>query len=408
MLDKTRGVVTGAVRDLLLSWRSLAITDIAYKFVAFALLTPVVTGLLYWLRSGTSFRVMADADILRFFVTTPVGVVTLVLGGSLIVAVTALEIACLMAIGLAAANGKQMRATSALRFAAAHAPNVLRLALNMVVRLLAGLLPFVLGAGLVYWALLRPHDINFYLAQRPPVFWVAVVLVAMLAFALAALLVRTIARWAFALPLVLFEGISPRLALGESAKRSIGHRSLVVMVLATWAVVAVALITVARWLPEFLGRAVAPHAGGSLALLLPFIAGLALLWACSSSRRGSPTSPSSRSSSRASISRRRVGRIATPRPGGSGSAPAAVRAGQGGSGGRRGPRRRRLRAARVLRHPAEPAGAGDRPPRGVLGRARELARGVSPGGRAGSRLRRARRAGIGRRRGRSSCTTPTS
>ena len=96
MGEKARRVVTQAVGDLLHSWRSLALTDIAYKVVTFALFTPAVTWLLYSLRSSTSSRVIADADILRFFVTTPIGVVTLILGGSLIVAITALEAACLL------------------------------------------------------------------------------------------------------------------------------------------------------------------------------------------------------------------------------------------------------------------------------------------------------------------------
>jgi len=37
-------------------------------------------------------------------------------------------------------------------------------------------------------------------------------------------------------------------------------------------------VTVARWFPEVLGRGLAPHLAGSLAALLLFIAGLALLW----------------------------------------------------------------------------------------------------------------------------------
>jgi glycerophosphoryl diester phosphodiesterase len=50
---------------------------------------------------------------------------------------------------------------------------VLRLTVNVVVRLLAGLLPFLILLGLVYWLLLSRHDINYYLAERPPEFWAA-------------------------------------------------------------------------------------------------------------------------------------------------------------------------------------------------------------------------------------------
>lgn len=279
MNGKTRLVATGAWQDLLGSWKSLAITDVAYKVVAFALLTPATMFLLRWLMSRANMRVVADADIARFLLTTRAGVAAIVVVGAILLAIVALEAACLMAIGLATAKGTHLNARGALAFGATRAPNVLRLTANMVVRLFAGLLPFLLAVGLVYWGLLRRNDINYYLSKRPPEFSIALALAALLAVALLALLVWTIARWALALPLVLFENVSPRLALGESAKRSLGNRSLVVTVLASWGGVALVLTIATKTFIEFIGLGIAPHLGDSLALLLLFLAGLAFLWA---------------------------------------------------------------------------------------------------------------------------------
>ena len=94
MWEKIRGVVTDAVRDLSDSWRSLAITDLVYKGVAFALLTPATVLLVRWMASRTGTRVIADADIARFFLTTRVGVLILIFGGAIFLAITALEMAC--------------------------------------------------------------------------------------------------------------------------------------------------------------------------------------------------------------------------------------------------------------------------------------------------------------------------
>ena len=278
MWQKIRGVVTDAVQDLSGSWRGLAITDIAYKVVAFALLTPATVLLVRWMASRTGTRVIADADIARFLFTTRVGVLILIVGGAIFLAITALETACLMAIGLAGAKGTRLNARSALFFGAKRAPFVLALIWHMLVRVILGVLPFLAAIGVVYFALLRPHDINYYLAQRPPVFYVAAAIGAVILAALAALLVRTLARWALAMPLVLFEGVLPRRALGESARRSRGNRWVIVAVLASWAVVGVILLNVVRWLPEALGGSVAPHLAGSLPALLLFIAVLAFLW----------------------------------------------------------------------------------------------------------------------------------
>lgn len=278
MWGQTGEIATEAVRGFVHSWRSLAIADLAYKAVAFALLTPATLLFLRWLLSRTHKSVVADADILLVFVTTRAGVLALVLGGAILLAITALEIACLMAIGLAAAKGRPINARSAFVFAATRAPHVLALTAHIVVRVVALLLPFLAATGLVYVALLRGHDINFYLAQRPPAFIAAVALVGVILAALAVLLVRMVSRWALALPLVLFEDDLPRRALAESARRSIGSRTLTVVVLASWGVTALALANAARWLPELAGRALAPHFAGSLALLLLFITVLALVW----------------------------------------------------------------------------------------------------------------------------------
>ena len=276
MWNRVRSLFTRASGDFLRAWRSMAYTDVAYKLIAFAILTPATTWLLYWLRSGTSDRVVADVEIAMFFFTTPVGIITLILGGSLIVAITAVETACLMAVGVGMTQGVTLNARSALRFGAAHALNVFRLMGHMVLRVLVGLIPFLLAAGLTYLGLLRDHDINYYLAQHPPQFWAAAVIVGIIVVGLVLLLARTIASWALAMPLVLFENVSPRRALGESAARGHGSHSLILLSLTIWAVVAVALLSATTWLVQFLGRAVAPQLAGSLALLLLFVSGLAL------------------------------------------------------------------------------------------------------------------------------------
>jgi len=277
MWKTTRAVLSDAVRDLRLSSRRLVAADVAWKAFAFALLTPGTLLLLRLFLSRHSQDVIADAEIATTLFTTLPGIVTIFLGGAVLAAIGALEVTCLMAIGLAGAEGKRLGARQALLFAVTHAPHVLALTGHMVLRVLAGLLPFGLGGGLVYLAFLRYHDINYYLARRPAEFQVAAVLVAALVAALVVLLVRTAARWAFALPIVLFEGVLPRHALGKSAQRSVGDRGVILSALAAWGVFAALLLAVATRLPQAAGRGLAPHFGGSLAGTLTFVVLLAIL-----------------------------------------------------------------------------------------------------------------------------------
>jgi glycerophosphoryl diester phosphodiesterase len=255
------------------------VTDLAYKLLAFAILMPATSLLLYALRAGTSNRVVADVDIAFFFLTTPVGITTLILGASLIAAIAAIESACLMAIGFGATAGLSLSGKGALRFGAVHAFRVLRLTIRVVLWVLAGLAPFLLAGGLVYFTLLREYDINYYLAQHPPQFWAAAGIIGVLAIGLLWLSARTLARWALAMPLLLFENLNPRQALGESARRSTGSRRLILATLLAWAATAALLVVAAARSVDFVGRIVAPHLTGSLALCLVFVAAWALIGA---------------------------------------------------------------------------------------------------------------------------------
>ena len=274
-----RALLAEAAADLRSAWPSLWRTDVAYKLLAFALLMPAASWLIYLLRGGTSDRVIADVDIAWFFITTPAGIVTLLLGASLFVSITAVENACLMAVGFARAHGITLEAPGALRFGGRRALDVLYVAIQMVLRLIGGVIPFALAAGAVYVVLLRDYDINYYLSQRPPELKEALAIAALLGAGLAALLLRTVARWALALPLVLFENVSPHRALGESARRAAGSYVLILTVLAAWAVGATLLVAAAVWLVDFVGRAVAPSLAGSLTALLVFLGVLTVLGA---------------------------------------------------------------------------------------------------------------------------------
>ena len=238
----------------------LAFTDLTFKAIAFAVLIPAASWLLYLFRAGTSDRVVADVDIARFFFTKPAGIATLFFGISLIVAIVAVEAACLMAIGFGRAQGVTLNARSALKFGATHALKVhaAGLAHDFAASRGAGAV-CACAAGLVYLALLREHDINYYLSQRPREFVIAEGLVAFIGIGLALTLVRTIVRWALALPLVLFENVHPRHALGESAKRVVGARFLILWILVAWIVVASVLFIVATSSVDLVGRVVAPQ-----------------------------------------------------------------------------------------------------------------------------------------------------
>jgi len=266
-----------AARVFRRSWRQLLVTDLAYKLLAFALLTPL-TGAALRLAVGLSGRAaLADQDILHFALR-PLGLAFLLLIAGLALAIVALEQASLMAIGGAAALGIRLTPAQALRWAASRALPVLRLTVRLVARTLLLAASFLAGLGAVYLLLLREHDINFYLKQRPPAFLAAASLGALLLAGFLAVLLPRVVDWALSLPMVLFEAASPRTVLAASRERIAGARGLAVRLLLCWAALALLLSATLPPLLFALGRSLAPKGLGDAPLVLALMLVVVVLW----------------------------------------------------------------------------------------------------------------------------------
>ena len=267
-----------ALRDLRGAWVPLVATDLFYKAVAFVVLTPLI-GLLFRLliaRSGSA--AVADADIALFFFTTRRGLAALFLIGALVIAVIALELACLMTIGLGRTRGVHLLVRDAVAHGARNAFAILRLTAHLVFRLLILALPFAAAAGATYWALLNRHDINYYLTDRPPAFWAAAAIGAVIVILLAIVLGWRIAAVVLALPIVVFEDVLPVRAFAESGRRMAGRRMVAALALAAWGASAIVLPLLANMGMRSLGRTIAPAFGGTMAGMLLVIGAFSILW----------------------------------------------------------------------------------------------------------------------------------
>jgi glycerophosphoryl diester phosphodiesterase len=272
-----REVFSLAFHDFRRTWRELLITDAVYKVTAFVILFPLVGGALRLFVSISGSSVLADQDIL-FFVLSPIGLFALVVVGTVSLGIIALEQACLMIIGFAATQNARVTASKALWYGARQAGPVLRLTARIVLRLLLVAAPFLAAGSLAYLTLLTDLDINYYLAEKPPVFWVAAIIISVLLSILAVVLIRLLLGWTFSLPLLLFEGARPVDALKASTEKSKGQWRTIVPVLVGWALGTTILSGVTLGIIEALGRLVLPPLTGSMTMLVLVMGGLVLLW----------------------------------------------------------------------------------------------------------------------------------
>jgi glycerophosphoryl diester phosphodiesterase len=270
-------LIGGTARTFYRSWKQLVLTDIVYKLIALVLLTPLVGGLFRLLVAISGSAVLSDVDILFFFLG-PVGWVCSIVVGALWLGIVALEQASLTGIICAKTADKNLGPVGAIRFAFANAWPVIRVTARILVLTLLTAAPFLGLAAAVYFTLLTDYDINYYLKEKPPVLGLAAGIGVILMLALVVLLLRLFTGWFFALPLVLFEGVSPRDTLKSSARRSHGHRRTLLYWIVGWFLTTAALSALATGIVAVLGRSLLPGSTHSLRLLALAVGMTVLLW----------------------------------------------------------------------------------------------------------------------------------
>jgi glycerophosphoryl diester phosphodiesterase len=274
---KTPLTFYGALHGLRSFWPDLALTTITFRILAFVVLMPLVSVLFRMLIATSGTSVVSDVDIIFYFLH-PIGCLCFVVVAALRLAILALEQSALLGIIAARQNGQRLEVIGAIRFAVSKAWPVFRVTARMIVLGLLTIVPFLAIAATTYFTLLRQYDINYYLEERPPVFFAAVAIGGVLLVALMCVLLRLLTLWYFALPIVLFEPVSPARTLQISRQRAVGNSRTILKWIAGWflamsVVNAIALSSIGAF-----GRLLIPDAESSLRLFQMAVGTTLLLW----------------------------------------------------------------------------------------------------------------------------------
>ncbi len=229
--------------------RSALAYDLAYKAIGAIVLAPLGAWVLQRLISASG-SVSVTNEAIAGFLLSPAGAAFALIAAALALTSFYAEQAGLMHIATAAGRGKLTRWQDALVTALLALPRLLHLALWQVGILLLWLLPLAAIAAATYLTLLGEHDINFYLAQRPPAFLAALFVGAALGLIAAGVLVHFGTAWALAIPLCLYERLRGRAALRRSAELTRGHRWRAFRVVVLNLLLALALSTLVLWLAD--------------------------------------------------------------------------------------------------------------------------------------------------------------
>jgi glycerophosphoryl diester phosphodiesterase len=249
----------------------LVVFEVVFKGLAFLLGAAGTACVISPLIASSGRSAVANADIARFLIT-PAGILTFFMLAFCFVLGTMLEHVGVIAIAACHLGGRQ--ATVAETFSSIKAVLV-RLAsfgvakLSMLALLCA---PFVVLAGLSYVALLSGHDINYYLTDRPPSWYVALLFAGVLATALASIIVTLYVSTLFAVPILLFEDCGVREAVRESRARTIGARWRIGVLVVGWQLVSTLIGVAVIWAFGRAGAFALAAAGERPRVLVPLVA----------------------------------------------------------------------------------------------------------------------------------------
>jgi glycerophosphoryl diester phosphodiesterase len=260
-------LLTESIADLRRTWPQLVLTDLLARILTVVIVAPAVGLLVKLFLWRTPTGVVTDEAIVSFLLH-PFGMAALVIIAAVSLGVLFAETGQLMVIGFGALEDRRVTWLDALIYAYRRAVALVRLAGAGVVRLLLISVPFLAAGGGVYWLLIRTHDINYYLARKPPEFKAAAAAVGLLLAVLALIIASKIASWLLALPMVLFERTGGLQALQTSDATTRTHRRKLTLWLLGWLALTALLSTAVTTVVAWLGGLVASRGVSNLGFLL--------------------------------------------------------------------------------------------------------------------------------------------
>jgi glycerophosphoryl diester phosphodiesterase len=239
---RTRIAIRLAADDIRAAFLPLLGFDLIVAAVSALVFTPLIAWLFRRFVASTGKSVLSDMEIAGFLLS-PFGIAALVLLLVVFLAFTIVFSAGFMHILLGQIKRGQPSILSTLVATLRQLPQIAGLIAIMVGAALAIAVPFLVGTVLFALPLITEFDINFYLAERPPEFVRAIAIAGGLLFVPLVIYLYLFVGWSFAIPLLLFRGLSPRESLKESMRLVAGRRKEIGLIILSW-ILTVVVITV--------------------------------------------------------------------------------------------------------------------------------------------------------------------
>jgi glycerophosphoryl diester phosphodiesterase len=230
---------------------------ILFRLLEAVVFAPVAALVGQWI----SGREVVDSTDLVAFALSPRGFLYWFIGGTLLLAIRLVEQAGLTAILLGAANEQRVTAPAALLIVARRLWKLVMVSMWMLLTAVLLSLPLFGIASYFARPLLAAHDINYYLAERPPEFVQALAIVTAVALPTLAIVAWLAVRWALVVPIVLCEERGARGMLASSSQLVRGHWRRVATAWLVCGLIIAALGLLSAWAGRLCGLAATTFSG---------------------------------------------------------------------------------------------------------------------------------------------------
>jgi glycerophosphoryl diester phosphodiesterase len=266
-----RGLAARTWADFRSHWREALGFHVLMQLLGVAIFTPMTTWIGWRVVQASGEPVISNFDIASF-VLSPIGAFGVLLVVALTLSLLLAEFAGLSYVAERAIARREASLAATVYFVMGKLPQLALLSARVFLRLALLALPFLAAAGFMWFATLRGHDINYYLAEEPQE-WERARLAAMaLAVAYALVAAWQLARWLYAVPILVMESLRPSAALAESARMTRGRVLGIVTPLVLWWLAITAATIAITWVCRQVTDGALDWAGIDVHRVLPLVA----------------------------------------------------------------------------------------------------------------------------------------
>jgi glycerophosphoryl diester phosphodiesterase len=265
------GLATRTWADFRSHWREALGFHVLIQLLGLAIFTPMTAWIGRRLVQASGEPVISNFDIASF-VLSPIGAFGVVLVVALTVSLLLAEFAGLSHIAERAIAGRSVSIVATIHFVLRKLPQLALLSARVFLRLVLLALPFLAAAALMWLTTLRGHDINYYLAEEPPEWKRATLTAMVLAVAYALVAAWQLARWLYAVPILVIEGARPNAALTESTRMTRRRVPGIVTPLVLWWLAITGAMIAITWACRQVTDGALDWAGIDVRRVLPLVA----------------------------------------------------------------------------------------------------------------------------------------